>query len=268
MGKTAKKAAVAAKAGKSAASASRLNIIFDGTWFFVPTIDTAGRITSVRVYSPTCGHPHGVTYASGPTPQPWPEPPSFYQLDPHSYAFNVRRSSNRQPGISIKKIDAVINHCVSLRPTGENWDLLVTIPIGPDAWVSGDTVTPKAMDSYGNTVPCFVGTDAPTGKVSSLQTLTFDDVASVEIMGASTSVRALLPAPWNGPGSIIFENEIPYSPSLQHERTAIFALADLAGIDLAMNYPLPKPTGPPRKSRLKRLHTGGVCGHALIAIPT
>ncbi len=268
MGKTAKKVAVSAKAGKSAGSASRLKIIFDGTWFFVPTSDTAGRITSVRVYSPTCGHPHGVAYVSGPTPDPWPEPPSFYQLDPHSYALNISRRGKRQAGISIKKIDAVINHCVSLRPTGDNWDLLVTIPIGPDSWISSDTVPSKTTDPHGYTVPCFVGTDAPTGKVSSLQTLTFGDVASVEIMGASGAVKALLPAPWSGQGSIIFENEIPYIPSLQHERTAIFALADLAGLDLAMNYPLPDPPVPSRKSGWQGMRTGGPCGHAVIAIPS
>ncbi len=91
---------------------------------------------------------------------------------------------------------------------------MVSIPIGPDAWVSGDTVDPHTTDSYGNNVPCFVGDDAPKAKVSSLQTLSFIGVTAAALFGAPATVQALLPSPWSGKGTLIFEDEIPYIPSL------------------------------------------------------
>ena len=39
---------------------------------------------------------------------------------------------------------------------------------------------------------------------------------------------------WDGNGSLIFEDEIQYSPTLQHERAAILAMANLAGLDLGV----------------------------------
>jgi hypothetical protein len=269
MAKSAKRITKTKQPHKSAASASQLNVVFDGTWIIVPGVDSNGNITGVDIYSPSCGHPQGVNFTTGPTPDPWPQQAAFYQLDNHGHTLRIQRSNGSKAGMPVTGISTKLNHCVEIsRPIGGNWDLMVSIPIGPDTWTSSDTVDPHTTDSFGNKVPCFVGDDAPKAKVSSLQTLTFEGVKSVALHGAPATVQALLPSPWSGDGTLIFEDEIPYIPTQQHERAAIAAMANLAGLDLTMNYPLPpRPTAATKKSRLKvTVHTTEFCGHSVIAI--
>lgn len=254
-----------------AAAASQLDVVFDGTWIIVPSVNASGHITGVDVYSPACGHPLGVTFITALNPNPWPASTSFYQLDPHSHTVDIQRANGAVAGMPLSGISTELNHCIAgSRPVGTNWDLMASIDIGPDAWTSTGTVVPETTDSFGNTVPCFCGKDAPTAKVSSTQTLSFYGVKALQLLGAPGTVQALLPAPWSGPGSLIFEDEIPYIPTLQHERTAIFAMANLAGLDLALNFPLPKKSIPPTASLPARVgaHTGTYCGHAAIVLPT
>jgi hypothetical protein len=235
-------------------------------------VDGNRKIVGVDIYSPDCGHPLGVTFAAGLSPSPWPAQSAFYQLDSHSHTVSIQRAGGQKAGMALNGIDVKANHCLSRpRPIGGKWDLLVSIPIGPDAWTSGDTVAPETTDSSGKTVPCFIGKDAPTDQVSSMQTLTFLGVTSAELLGAPGNVQALLPSPWSGQGTLIFEDEVPYVPTLQHERAAISAMADLAGLDLALNYPLPrKSPGTPIQNAPVRpmLHSSGYCGHSLIVMPS
>ncbi len=192
-------------------------------------------------------------------------------LDDHSHTLNIQRASGLQAGMNSAGIDQTINHCVThSRPIGSNWDLMVSIPCGPDAWTSADTVAPETTDSSGRAVPCFSGKDIPAGKVSSLQTLSFKGVTGVQLCGAPAKVQGLLPAPWRGSGSLIFEGEISYVPTIQHERGAISAMAGLAGLDLVLDYPLPSSLSAqpsPAKGRVMT-KTGGNCGHALIVLPS
>ncbi|MGA8668642.1 MAG: hypothetical protein WB679_02130 [Terracidiphilus sp.] len=260
-----------AAATSSPAASSQLDVVFDGTWVLVPSMDSTGVIIGVDVYSPECGHPHGAYFANQINPNPWPLPAVFYMLDNHSHVVAIQRASGSKAGMTVAGIDQTINHCVTKSRTIDgSWDLMISIPCAPDAWASSDTVTPMATDSLGNTVPCFVGKDAPTGKVSSLQTLSFNNVQEVQLCGAPATVQGLLPSPWSGSGTLIFEGEVPYLPTLQHERGAVFALANLAGLDLALNYSLPPKTpvqlaasGPLRPM----LHTGPNCTSSLIVLP-
>lgn len=257
-------------ASRSPAPATQLDVVFDGTWVIVPSVDASSRIIGVDVYSPACGHPQGVTFTSQLNPNPWPTPAAFYMLDNHSHTISIQRSSGTKVGMPISGIDTSINHCLKqTRPLGGQWDLLVSIPCGPDAWTSSDTVDPVTTDSHGNTVRCLSGKDAPAGKVSAMQTLSFRGVTAVELCGAPANVQNLLPAPWSNTGSLIFADEVPYVPTLQHERTAIFAMANLAGLDMALDHPLPSSLSARPNPSVPRpmLHTGGNCGFALIAMP-
>jgi hypothetical protein len=260
-----------AAATSTPAAAAQLDVVFDGTWLLVPTADTSGKITSVSIYSPACGHPLGVYFANQLNPNPWPVQSAFYQLDSHSYTLTIQCGARGAAGMPVSGINTAVNHCVSQpRPISSNWDMLASIAIGPDAWVSGDTFAPQTTDAHGNVVPCFRGKDAPSGQVSSMQTLSFTGVTAVSLLGAPSSVQALLPAPWSGSGTLIFEDEIPYIPTLQHERNAIFAIANLAGLDLALDYPLPKKTPAPASASnplRPMLHTGPLCGAAIIMMP-
>lgn len=236
----------------------------------VPSVDASSHIIGVDIYSPACGHPQGVAFTNELNPTTWPTAAAFYMLDNHSHTISIQRSSGAQAGMVISGIDNSVNHCIKkARPLGGEWDLLVSIPCGPDAWTSSDTVDPVTTDAHGSAVRCLSGKDAPTGKVSAMQTLSFRGVAAVELCGAPASVQNLLPAPWSNVGSLIFEDEVPYVPTLQHERMAVFAMANLAGLDMALDHPLPSSRSsqaPPPVLRPMH-HTGGYCGFSVIVMP-
>ena len=150
-----------------------------------------------------------------------------------------------------------------------NWDLVISIPTGPDAWESSATIEPYASDPSGKRVPCFSGRDAPAAKVSALQTLTFNHVAEVELCGAPAKLQQLIPSPWTGTASLVFEGEVPYIPTVQHERSTVAAMASLAGLDLALDYPLPSSAGASSSYAFRpRVNGGPNCGHAIILEPT
>ena len=262
---------MAKAAGSSpAANSPQLDVVIDGTWVIVPSVNAAGNIIGIDVYSPACGHPHGAIFVNQINPNPWPAPQAFYMLDNHSLYLAIQRPSG-SAGMPVSGIDKTVNQCLpQKRPLGTGWDLMIAIGAGPDAWTSADTVLPQTTDpSSGKTVPCFSGKDAPAGKVSSLQTLSYKGVTGIDFCGAPAALQATLPSPWSGSGSLIFEGEVPYQPTIQHQRLAYDAMAALAGMDIALNYPLPAPPQPPPAGGAKRpmIHTGAPCGFSLIVLP-
>ena len=253
----------------TAASNSQLDVVIDGTWVVIPTVDDNKDIVSVDVYSPACGHPHGVYFTGQLNPTPWPDAPSFHLLDNHGYSLAIERSSGSQAGMPVKGIDQTVNHCLTpIRPLGGNWDLMFSMTIGPDAWASSDTIMPQTTDSFGNVVNCLSGKDAPTGKVSGMQTLSFKGVSAVSLCGAPANFQSLIPNPWSGNGTLIIEGDVPYSPTILHERMAFVAMSNMAGLDLSLDFELP-PKNPPQKGPIKpMIHVGGDCGYTLIVLPS
>jgi hypothetical protein len=253
----------------SPAASPQLDIVFDGTWVLVPSANAEGNITGVDVYSPSCGHPHGAYFTNQLNPDPWPGPFSFYLLNDHSHTIAIQRASGKQVGMPVKNIDQKANHClVRNRLMGAGWDLQVSVTCGPDAWESSDTIVPRTTDPAGNPVPCLSGADAPTDKVSGLQTLSFTGVTAVEFCAAPAKIQALFPKPWSGSGTLIFEGEVPYLPTIQHERSAYTAMANMVGMDLALNFPLPPKITPPGRTPRPRIHAATDCGYALIVLPS
>jgi hypothetical protein len=249
--------------------ASQLNVVFDGTWIFLPHVDASGIIDRVDVYSPACGHPHAALFlpSLGPFgPSNWPAAKTFYMLDSHGLNLAIKSSGKGMPP---KDIDHSINHCIPKpRPMAGNWDLLVSVNASPSAWASTGTQDPVYTDPSGKQLPCFSGKDAPAGKISSIQTLSFQGVTAVELCGAPGSVQNLLPNPYSGVGTLIFEGEVPYIPSLQHERSAIAAMANLAGLDLLLEHPLPSSgSSDPNPIMMPRNAGSTNCGHAILLGP-
>jgi hypothetical protein len=252
------------------AAASQLDVVFDGTWIFVLKADASQNITGVEIYSPSCGHPHAALFLPqlGPfTPLNFPPLSSFYMIDSHGLNLAIDRPTGGMPSSGI---DRTVNHSIAKpRPLGGNWDVVVSINIGPDAWVSSGTQLPVATDpSSGKTVPCFSGVDAPAGKISTIQTLSFIGVTSVTLCGAPTAVQSQIPSPYTGSGSLLFEGEVPYIPSLQHERAATSAMANLAGLDLSLNLPLPSSgSSSPNPIMKPRSASTASCGHGILVGP-
>jgi hypothetical protein len=252
---------------KSEESNSRLDVVFDGTWVLAPRVDDAGKIEGVDVYSPACGHPHGICFVNDINPKRWPVSRAFYQLQDHGHRVSIQRARGAKARMPVSGIDRTANHCLDgRRPMASNWDVMISIDAGPDDWISSDTMLPETTDSSGKTVSCFSGKDAPAGKVSSLQTLRFNGVKGVFLGGAPAAAHAMLPEPWSGSGTLIFAGEIPYIANLHHQRAAYSAMATLAGLDLALNFPLPAPAGrAPAPGRLG-IHTVENCSHSLIVL--
>lgn len=251
------------------APASQLNVVFDGTWIFLPQVDAAGTIVRVDVYSPACGHPHAALFLPqlGPFgPTNWPAANTFHMLDSHGLNLAIKSTGK---GITPKDIDHSINHCIPKpRPMGGNWDLMISLNAGPSAWISTGTQDPVYTDPSGKQIPCFSGKDAPAAKISSIQTLSFQGVTFVELCGAPGAMQSLLPDPYTGVGTLIFEGEVPYIPSLQHERAAITAIATLAGLDLLLEHPLPS-SGSSAQNPIMRPRNAGTtnCGHGILVGP-
>jgi hypothetical protein len=252
------------------ATASQLDVVFEGTWIFLLKADASQNIIGVDVYSPSCGHPHAALFLPqlGPfTPQTFPPFSSFYMIDSHGLTLAIERPAGGMPSSGI---DRTINHSIAKpRPLGGNWDVVLSINAGPDLWVSSGTQLPVATDpSSGKTVPCFSGADAPAGKISTIQTLSFKGVTSVNLCGAPSAVQSQIPSPYAGNGSLLFEGEVPYIPSLQHERAAINAMAALAGLDLLLEHPLPS-SGSAAPNPVMRPRVAGSlnCGHSLFVGP-
>jgi hypothetical protein len=165
-------------------------------------------------------------------------------------------------------INRNINHCIpKKRPMGGNWDLVVSITAGPGMWVSTGTQDPVVKDPSGKTVPCFSGTDAPAGKISSIQTLSFTGVTGVDLCGAPRDLKSTIPTPYTGPGTLIFEGEVPYIPSLEHERSSIAAMATLAGLDLLLDHPLPSSGSSLVNKMMPRVAGSTSCGHGILIGP-
>jgi hypothetical protein len=259
-----------AVASNPAATSSQLDVILDGTWVILPSVDASGNIISIDAYSPSCGHPHGALFVNQIDPNPWPGPFSFYLLNDHSHLLNIQRGGRAPAGMPVSGIDQTINHCLAKgRPVAGNWDLMLSIAAGPDAWASSDTILPQTTDSAGSTVNCLSGKDAPTASVSGLQTLSYVGVTGVELCGAPITVQAQLPAPWSGSGSLIFEGDVPYNPTMEHERAAFTAMANMAGMDLRLDFSLPPKTPQTQAGKpMPRIHTGSDCTYSLIILPS
>ena len=133
---------------------SQLDVVFDGTWMFFPSVDSSGNIVSVDVYSPACGHPHAALFLPQPGPfgpTNWPQLSSFYMVDNHGLNLFIQSTGK---GMPLSGIDQSINHYVpNRRPIGGNWDLIVSIHVGPNTWVSTGTQNPVTTDNK----PCFSG---------------------------------------------------------------------------------------------------------------
>ncbi|HEX4287085.1 MAG TPA: hypothetical protein VHZ28_18475 [Terracidiphilus sp.] len=251
------------------APATQLDVVFDGTWIFLPQVDASGTIIRVDVYSPNCGHPHAGLFLSqlGPFgPLNWPPLNSFYMLNSQGLTLSVQATG---PGIGAKNIDHSINHCIpKKRPMCGNWDLQISLVGVPSAWVSTGTQDPVVKDPSGKTVACFSGKDAPAGKISSIQTLSFWGVTAVDLCGAPDKLQNLIPGPYAGPGTLLLEGEVPYIPSLQHERSAISSMATLAGLDLLLEHPLPS-SGSATVNPVMMPRVAGAqnCGHGVLIGP-
>ncbi len=248
-------------------SGSQLDIIFGGPLLFVPAISD-GVVTGVEVFSPNNGHPVGAVFLPGvffsdaelndPQCQRWPDPSTFSLLDPHSYSIEVDQltSGSSKAVRQALKASGIAdgNHKIAPgRRLSNDWEVAISISGQMSAWTS--------LRLSRVTEDMYLGADAPTSPTTAaMHRLTYFGVTGTEFCGAPKAPREYLRANISAGGTIIITGEVPYQPTLLHERRAVDALAKLAGLDLHLIATDPTP----HKTRLMQ-HMSD-CGHSIILV--
>jgi len=259
--RTAKAAKTARKKEPTKAS-GRLEIIFGGPLLFVPKIEE-NLITEVEVFFPKNGHPAGAVFLPGKSfstgeldgvgCEDWPDPESFTMLDPHSYAIDLVQGGKGKPMRS-SEIPATNHKIKPGRRLSDAWEIAVTIRGRLSGW-SSHRHSRVTADLY-------TGGDIPLSEtIAAMHKLTYESVASAEFYGASANPRSYFRENVAQGGSLILLGEVPYQATLLHERRAIDALAQLAGLDLHLADIAPEP----HRTRLMA-HTIN-CGHSVVVAP-
>jgi hypothetical protein len=156
----------------------------------------------------------------------WPGLQSFSLLDPHSYALDLTQKTGGKDRALRASVIPSANHKVKPgRRLSSDWDVAITVRGRLGGWTSHRLTQVREG--------LFHGADAPTTEtVASLHRLTYPAVTAADFCGASREAREYLRANTAAGGTLIVVGEIPYQPSLLHERRAIDAMARLAGLDL------------------------------------
>lgn len=229
---------------RSASNAGRIDILFGGPLLFVPTI-TDGNITGLTVYSPCNGHPVGARFfpkvwftdaqLNDPECAEWPDPEDFSLLDPHGYVIDIQQDSGKA-GSSFpdSKIPGTNYRVSPGRHLTADWEVAIAVQGKLSNWTS-HRLTKVTDDLYH-------GGDAPTTETTAaMHRLSFSGVTGADFCGAAREPREYLRANAATGGTLIVLGEIPYQPTLLHERKAVEALAKLAGLDLHLAATDPTP---------------------------
>ena len=242
----------------SSADGARIDVIVGGPMLLVPSV-IEGNIAGVEIFSPDNGHPIGAVFVPGvwfedselndPKCERWPEPDGFSLLDPHGYAVELTQSPQETfPASAIPDT----NHKIKPgRRLSSDWQVAISIRGALSGWSS--------QRLFRVTSDLYTGADAPTSEtVAGMHRLTFSAVTAADFPGAAAEPREYFRANAAKGGSLIVLGEIPYQPTLTHERRAIDALSNLAGLDLHLVATDPQP----HKSRL--MHHVTDCGHSVV----
>ena len=242
---------------------ARIDILLGGPLLIVPAV-IDGLITDIEVFSPQNGHPVGAVFVPGvwfkdaelndPKCKRWPEPESFSLLDPHGYAIELTQDSPQPlPGFPVASIPDTNHKVKPGRRLSSDWEVAINVQGRLSEWSS--------QRLFRVTDDLYVGYDAPkSGSVAGMHRLTYSGVVAAEFHGAPAKPREYLQANVAKGGSLIILGEIPYQPTLLHERRAIDALSKLAGLDLHLATTDPQP----HKSRMM-IHVMD-CGHSILVV--
>jgi hypothetical protein len=239
----ASKNAMKPRKSKSTSAAGRLDILFSGPLLFAPAV-SGGNITGVEVFSPCNGHPVGAVFVPGvwysdaelndPRCKRWPEPESFSLLDPHSYSLDLTQPADHPSPFPLSAIPDTNHKVKPGRRLSAEWEIAIAVHGQLSGWGS--------YRLFKVTKDLYVGADAPTtATAAAMHRLTYTGVTGAEFGGAAKAPREYLRANIGKGGTLIVLGEIPYQPTLLHERRAIDALARLAGLELHLAATDPTP---------------------------
>lgn len=253
----------ASKASSTRSKGARLDILFCGPLLFIPSV-TGGNVSEVEVYSPQNGHPMGAAFLpeviftnlelDDPECERWPATTSFSLLDAHSYSVELTQRDKKLRPFPAAGIPATNHKIKPGRKISSDWTVALGIQGRLSGWTSHRLL--KVDDGM------FGGSDAPTVPfVAGLQRLSFEAVTGAEFHGVSKEAKEYLRENISKGGTLIVQGEIPYQPSLLHQRRAVDSMARLAGLDLHLLAA--RPMG--RRDQLM-IHVGGTCDGAIMLV--
>jgi len=234
--KSTSKADSTTRAGKK----GQVDIVLGGPLLIVPQV-VNGKITGVEVFSPANGHPMGATFVpeiwfsdaelEGPDSERWPDAESLSLLDPHSYAIELSQSK-KAAAFGTASIPETNHKVKPGRRVSSHWEVAIAIYGQLSGWTSHRLMEVKEG--------LFHGSDSPTAtRIAGMHRLTYDNVTGGAFYGAAREPKEYLSANIARGGTLIITGEVPYSPSLMHERQAISSLAKLAGLNLHLATTIP-----------------------------
>lgn len=243
---------------ETSSNKGQVDVIFGGPLLFVPAIKD-GDVTGMEVYSPCNGHPVGAVFLpevwfsdaelNDPECARWPHAEEFSLLDPHSYSIELKQDKGK--AFPVKSIPAANHKVKPGRKMSHHWEVAIAVNGQLAGW---ESLRPTQVKDG-----MYYGSDSPTtDSVASMQRLTYKGVKGADFCGAPPAAKEYLKANAARGGSLIVMGEIPFHPTLLHEREAVAALAKLAGLDLHLISAAPTP----RATRVMQ-HTG-FCGLSVI----
>lgn len=228
----------------------------------VPEI-TGQVITNLEVFFPRNGHPAGAVFLpetwfsaeelDDPGCEQWPEPESFSMLDPHGYSIDLTQTGRGKP-MHYGEIPATNHKIRPGRRLSDAWEIAIAVRGRLSSW-SSHRLSRVTGDLY-------VGADVPgSGTIAAMHKLTYESVTGAEFYGAEENPRSYLRENAGRGGSLVILGEVSYQSTLLHERRAIEALAQLAGLDLHLADTTPQP------HRIRLMDHVINCGHSIVVTP-
>lgn len=206
-----------------------LHLHFEGAFIFSiktenNSSDPNAKVTAVEVYAPKCGHSNAATINSG----------STYMLESYWHCIDpVYPKAYTPTPITLGEVKTNISAHTPMvsanRPIMGGWDIAFTLPVPPEDWACDQLVA--------NAKASFSGQDADTipDSVALEQVLIYKNVTGANFHGFCFPAAFL---PVDGVASLYLTSEVPYIPTLRHERQAADAMASLVGQDWVLQTPL------------------------------
>lgn len=222
-----------------------LMVEFKGCFLFALIVATdpstnVANVIGIDVFAPTSGHIYSGGF-QGIWNNPYaPEPPApdykLLMLEPQRYCLELERNGSPLTGqtIPLEELRASLGSKNlwpdQARPLGLGWDFAVSLPV-PDNVLHWTTT---CMDVTG----CFGGRNATFPYMGMKQKFKYKDISKFNLRGSPFPLGDVQPTPTDGKLTFIIDGETHCFPSLQHQRQAVNAIAQVMGLDLYLVQPI------------------------------
>lgn len=206
-----------------------LHIHFQGAFIFSlktesSSSDGTAKLSGVEVYAPACGHTNAATINTG----------STYMLESYWHCIDPTYDPSYSPTpLTVSQLKQNVGSNTpwtpGKRPVMGGWDVAFLLPTPPEDWQC-DLIVPNAQASFSGQDSALI-----PASVALEQILVYKQVTKLAFDGACFNAEF---PPVAGVVDLFLSSEVPFIPTLQHERRATDAMAKLMGLDIVLTTPL------------------------------